>query len=315
MYLAIFFNTFKMSQKSNPSSPPRDKSASAASLDSKKSRKPSVKEVPSRFLTSNPRLEREKKVRQDSARPVSKSVVKLTPCSTERASLESADISTLPSTRSKKFLPKPSMKPLKQEVRELENLSSLLLQWSYANCLAEQAYHQQSERANEEMYDRGKQILDLKSQIINLRAEVKAKEETKLLDSVLSLEYSSLKSIEEDLNTVSGYLEELETAAYNTMNRLPLGEDVVVDPSSLLESINQAAHTLNRITDLVNPDSQTIEGMLELLCDFGKTLEDEREEVAKSYILLDELSKLYNEEKSLVADSLQVIFKLELPRS
>jgi hypothetical protein len=207
------------------------------------------------------------------------------------------------------------MKPLKQEVRELENLSSLLLQWSYANCLAEQAYHQQSERANEEMYDRGKQILDLKSQIINLRAEVKAKEETKLLDSVLSLEYSSLKSIEEDLNTVSGYLEELETAAYNTMNRLPLGEDVVVDPSSLLESINQAAHTLNRITDLVNPDSQTIEGMLELLCDFGKTLEDEREEVAKSYILLDELSKLYNEEKSLVADSLQVIFKLELPRS
>lgn len=301
-----------MSQKPNFPSPPREKSSGTPTPDIRKLKKPSVKEVTSRFLTSNPRLEREKKVRKDTARPMSKSVMKLTPCSTERASIESADISTLPSTlpstRSRKPIPKASIKPLKQEVRELENMYSLLMQWSYASSLAEQTYNQQSERANEEMFERGQQISDLKSQIINLRAEVKAKEETKLLDSVLSLEYTSLKSIEEDVHTVSGYLGELETAAFNTLNRLTLGEDVVVDPSQLLDSISQASHTLNRITDLVNPDSKTIEDMLDLLCDLGKVLKDEREEVSKSYILLDELSKLYNQEKSLIADSLQVIY-------
>ena len=64
--------------------------------------------------------------------------------------------------------------------------------------------------AYSQLYDRGKQTIDLKKQLASVKKENTARDKNKVLDDVLSMEYSSLKAVEDSVLASSSYLKELE---------------------------------------------------------------------------------------------------------
>jgi hypothetical protein len=177
------------------------------------------------------------------------------------------------------------LKPLKQEIKNLDLIYSLMMQWAYANYLLKETTDTQNTEAYSQIYDRGKQVIELKKQVSSLSSELAAREKNRLLDDVLSMEYSSLKSVEEDILVSASYLKELEDACNNYLNKLDLGEGVIISPQDLALSLEQTSYTLKKIACSVEGDTNEVQS---LASEF-KSLADD---VKDQSLLVDEISSL-----------------------
>jgi hypothetical protein len=62
---------------------------------------------------------------------------------------------------------------------------------------------------------------------------------------------------------------------------------------------------MSRITKASADSSEPVYELSDTMGEMTETILEEREELTKSYLLLIELKKLYDEEKALIADSVQ----------
>ena len=152
-----------------------------------------------------------------------------------------------------------AVKPLRQEIKHLDSLHTLMLQWGYANYLLNKSILDQETEASNQLFDRCKQLIDLKKQSSSLKSENDARSKNKLLDDVLSMEYSSLKSVEEDILISSSYLKELEENSCSVLNRLDLEEGEIISPQVLSELLEKTAYTLKKVSSLVEDESKEIQ--------------------------------------------------------
>lgn len=235
-----------------------------------------AKQIPSRFMTHNPRLEREEKKKQDkSSTPTVRSYQ-----NSRNSSIEIDD--TLKSQS------RPAVRTLKHELKNLDMLQTMLYQWAYALGLAEQCFCLQSEKSYEQLYDRGQQIVELKKTVIGLSTEIEAREKTHMLDDVLSMEYSSLKAVEDDILLSSAYLQEIENAAYFSLHRLRLDENIIVSPSELLKELEKAKEALRQIENSIDPEAQEIKKLGQEVQEFLEILNEELKESQRNQSLISE---------------------------
>lgn len=264
---------------------------------SPKPKKKNVREVPSRFL-------------QPSQKPVNRPPPAKDPPAALNHSFESAESASLNSTRPplKPAVRTPrasEVRPLKSELRDLELLQSQLLQWSFANALAEANSRLLTARAEEDLFDRGQQIIELKKQANALGTDLSARRQTRLLDEVLTLEYSSLKPVESSLVDMAEPLKELEKAVYYSLHRLRLGERVAVEPLKLLEELRESQVSLGEIVAKVKPESEEVMQLTERMKCLADLVGSEREEVARGAAQLEDLRKLCGEERGALAAGAQ----------
>lgn len=269
-----------MSNLASPSNLPRTKKAK-------------TKEVPSRYLTHLPPREAKKSTSKQST-PSKK---------TPSAAKSSSSNTSFDGTTSLKTTPR--VKTLKQELKELECLQTLLMQWVYARALCEQTVAQQKETAEQELYDRGLQVAELKQKLMDVESSSKATEKTKLLDSVLHLEYAALQKSEDDLATTSAYLADVERTLSQASNRVALGEGVIVDPTVLQEGIADAADLLMQIKDMLSEDSTELEALASDITDLTSIMDQERIEVANFQSLMSQVLQLSNVERSGLVEQAQ----------
>ena len=264
---------------------------------SPKPKKKNVREVPSRFL-------------QPSQKPVNRPPPAKDPPAALNHSFESAESASLNSTRPPlkpaARTPRASeVRPLKSELRDLELLQSQLLQWSFANALAEASSRLLTAKAEEDLFDRGQQLIELKKQANALGTDLSAKRQTRLLDEVLTLEYSSLKPVESSLVDMAEPLKELEKAVYYSLHRLRLGERVAVEPLKLLEELRESQVSLGEIVAKVKPESEEVMQLTERMKCLADLVGSEREEVARGAAQLEDLRKLCGEERGALAAGAQ----------
>mmetsp|Transcript_34002 Transcript_34002/g.59261 ORF Transcript_34002/g.59261 Transcript_34002/m.59261 type:complete len:340 (+) Transcript_34002:2122-3141(+) len=273
---------FPMSNLASPSNLPRTKKAK-------------TKEVPSRYLTHLPRKETEVKKANSKQSTPSKVTPKPLKNSSSNTSLDGS--TSLKTT--------PRVKTLKQELKELEGMQSLLIEWVYANALVNQTIAQQKENAEQEIYDRGLQLMDLKQKLMDVEYNCKATEQTKLLDTVLHLEYATLQKSEDDLLTSSSYLGDVERTLSQASNRLALGEGVIIDPSLLQEGIGAAAGVLDQIKEMLSEDSAELEMLATDITDLSTIMRDECSEIHNFQSLLEKVLKLSSLERSSIVEKAQ----------
>lgn len=264
---------------------------------SPKPKKKNVREVPSRFL-------------QPSQKPTHRPPPAKDPPAALNHSFESAESASLNSTRPPlkpaTRTPRASeVRPLKSELRDMELLQSQLLQWSFANALAESSSRVLTAKAEDDLFDRGQQLIELKKQANALGADLLARRQTRLLDEVLTLEYSSLKPVESHLVDLADPLKELEKAVYYSLHRLKLGEKVAVEPLELLEGLRRSKTSLQEIVAKVKPESEEVMQLTERMKCLAELVGVEREEVARGAELLEELRKLCGEERGELAAGAQ----------
>lgn len=264
---------------------------------SPKAKKKNVREVPSRFL-------------QTSQKPTLRPPPAKDPPAALNHSFESAESAPLNSTRPplKPAIrtPRPSeVRPLKSELRDLELLQSQVLQWHFANALAESSSRVLAAKAEEDLFDRGQQLIELKKQANALGTDLLARRQTRLLDEVLTLEYSSLKPVESSLLDMAEPLKELEKAVYYSLHRLRLGEKVAVEPLQLMDGLRSSKVSLAEIVTKVKPESEEVMQLTERMKCLAKLVGAEREEVARGVGQLEELRKLCGEERGELAAGAQ----------
>jgi hypothetical protein len=199
------------------------------------------------------------------------------------------------------------VRTLKQELKELEGLQSLLTQWTFANALCSEVVSLQKENAEQAIYDRGLQVMELKEKLMDIEANSKAAEQTKLLDTVLTMEYAVLQRSEDDLLTSSAYLADVERALGQASNRLALGEGVIVDPTLLQEGIVTAVGFLDEIRDMLSEDSSELGLLAANITELTAIMEQERSEIQNFQNLLGQALQLSNQERGgLVERALQL---------
>lgn len=190
------------------------------------------------------------------------------------------------------------IKPLKQEIKSLDLWHSMMLQWAYANFLLVRSAEDLEHNAESQVYDRGKQLIELKRQVAAVSVEVNARKKVKLLDDVLSLEYSALKSIENEVLLSAVYLKELEDNAASFLNRLDLDKGVVISPQDLAEYLENTAHTLRKISSLFEDETGEILKISEELQDFVE-VSAEKARVLKEISELQREIKLINAKENI----------------
>mmetsp|Transcript_8316 Transcript_8316/g.8204 ORF Transcript_8316/g.8204 Transcript_8316/m.8204 type:complete len:157 (+) Transcript_8316:371-841(+) len=137
---------------------------------------------------------------------------------------------------------------------------------------------------------------------MSISSDIAAREKTKLLDDVLSMEYSSLKAVEDDILMTSAYLQELENASYFTLHKMKLGENVIVSPSELLNCLEKASLTLKQIQTLIDPEAQEIKNLGIEIEEFLNVVTEEQKEIERNEQLVTELQRLYDKEKIMIAE-------------
>lgn len=198
------------------------------------------------------------------------------------------------------------MRPMKAELRDLELLQSSLLQWSFANALHTTSCQVLSSKVEEEVFDRGQQLIELQKQVHALDSDLSARRQTRLLDEVLTSEYSSLKPIDTLLESLSEPITTLEKASYYSLHRLKLGRNVIVEPMEMLRTLRNAYQHLESIADLVRPESEEVMQLTARLKNLTELVGVEREEVKKAAQLLEEMKDLSGEEKGALAFDAQM---------
>jgi hypothetical protein len=160
-------------------------------------------------------------------------------------------------------------------------------------------------KAEEDLFDRGQQLIELKKQANALGTDLSARRQTRLLDEVLTLEYSSLKPVESSLVDMAEPLKELEKAVYYSLHRLRLGERVAVEPLKLLEELRESQVSLGEIVAKVKPESEEVMQLTERMKCLADLVGSEREEVARGAAQLEDLRKLCGEERGALAAGAQ----------
>ena len=179
-----------------------------------------------------------------------------------------------------------------------------MLQYAYSVNLLESSISQQVCESESEIHDRGKQIIDLKKQVSSLKLESSARTKNKILDDILSLEYSSLKPVEEDIITSSHYLKELQNNCLEFINRVDLERGAIISPKDLESQLEKSALDLNSLVSLVEDESKD---MKDMACEFLELVEI----VKAQHEALDDvrdLEKMINENK--LVEKVEVVKKV-----
>ncbi|CAG9328192.1 unnamed protein product [Blepharisma stoltei] len=250
---------------------------------------PGARQVPSRFMTHNPRLERETKKKEEQL-------------NTSLNRSRNSRNSSMELDESLKLQSRPAVRTIKHELKNLDFLQTILYQWAYALGLAQQCYDIQFLKASDQFSDRCQQLVELKKTVMSLSSDIAAREKTKLLDDVLSMEYSSLKAVEDDILMTSAYLQELENASYFTLHKMKLGENVIVSPSELINCLEKASLTLKQIQTLIDPEAQEIKNLGMEIEEFLNVVTEEQKEIERNEQLVAELQRLYDKEKIIIAE-------------
>ena len=227
--------------------------------------------------------------------------------SSEEHSFEDSERSTLPSAQPSarqvrhkggRSLPQSPVGrwSLAEEVRRLDGLQSNLMQWTFANCLAEQAFRRSTQRLEEEVFDRSLQVCDLLQETLQLKNEAADRPKAKLLKQVLAVEADFLCPLEEDILQTSEYMQELETAALSSLHRLPLEMDEKV----LGRALGVAHLSLARIHQHFDEILPDVPGLREAAGGLLELVQEERAEVLEALLHLSKLRSLYEEEKALL---------------
>ena len=147
-------------------------------------------------------------------------------------------------------------------------------------------------------------MIELKKQVFTLNGEYTAREKNKLLDDILSMEYSSLKAVEEDILVSSNYLHELEDTSYNFINKVQLDEGVVISPQDFAENLEQTAYLLKNLSSFMEDETKEVE---ELASDFQMIVEVVNEQelvVNQIFELKKEIDLALSQERINVAEAL-----------
>ena len=195
------------------------------------------------------------------------------------------------------------VKPLQGELKELDILRTLLMQWSFANSVAETALARQSEEAKEQIADRGRQIVDLKKQQLSLMAEHSAREKTQLVDEVLNLEYGKLQSRQDTILMSAAYLEDIENLAKNSLERVIVGEGVVISPYECLSAIDNANSAMKAIYGRLEDDIKSFRDLAQQMETLDFIVKEEMQELEESKELKGKVEDLSEEYKLLVIHS------------
>lgn len=150
---------------------------------------------------------------------------------------------------------------LKEETKTLDILNTLMLQYAYSVHLLNTSIEKQSTEAESELQDRCKQLIDLKKQVNSLKLDSESRTKTTLLDDVLSMEYSSLKNIEEDILISTEYIKELKNNSTEYLNRVDLDKGVIISPKDLENSLEKTALELNSLVAIVENDYESVESL------------------------------------------------------
>ena len=224
---------------------------------------------------------------------------------------EDSERSTLPSAVStaRQLLHSPKalealvqvQRPIQRELQDLTALQSVLLQWHFANALAERTEGRLTRRVEEEVYDRGVQIVQLQEETETEKSRLKAVLQRKLLDAALSVEVETLQPHEDDILKTAEYLIEAQTATKGAVTRVPLAGD----EEALYEALVTAEHSLGRVYALVGGEQAGTEALVQPSQRLAEAVSEEREEIINCHFLLSTLRKLYEEEKEAVAGTAQ----------
>lgn len=217
----------------------------------------------------------------------------------ERSTLPSAVSSARQRMHSPKVLESlyQDLRPIHKELADLNLLQSTLLQWNYANALAERTDSRLSRRIEEEVYEHGLQLVQLLEEVQKEESRLKAALQGQLLDQALSMETEALEPNEEDVLKAAEYLIEVQTATKGAITRVPLAGDA----EELQKSLSSAGHSLDRVTVLIEEEAPSTIELIQPSQRLAEAVAEEREEIINSHFLLNTLRKLYEEEKEAIA--------------
>ena len=202
----------------------------------------------------------------------------------------------LSSPRAKQFVSE-ELPPLKKELQSLDALQSILLQWQFVNAYAERTEAVFTQKIEEEIYDRGVQVADLQEDVLQGVSQLRDREQSNLLAHVLDMEVDALETADSEIMKSAEYLQQVQVASKAALNRVSLQGD----SASLLDSLRTAEHSLERMFSFVADESPDTVALADPSKHLADVIEEEREEVINSYVLLTELRKLYEHEKDEIA--------------
>ena len=148
----------------------------------------------------------------------------------------------------------PKPKTLKEELKTVDLLNTLMLQYAFSVSQLNSSISLQTSEAESDLQDRFKQLIELKKQVNNLKLDSESRTKTTVLDNILSMEYSSLKPVEEDILITTEYLKELKNNSTEYLNRVDLDRGVIISPKDLESQLEKTALELNSLVAIVESD-------------------------------------------------------------
>ena len=200
-------------------------------------------------------------------------------------------------------------KTLKQELKELELLYTLMLQWKFSAAKAEETQTKQIEKANIQFHDRGQQLVEIKKMLNAKTANRNAKNQTRVVDDLLNYEYSCLKPLEDDILLSGAYVSDLEKISYHALHRVDIKEDHYIDSNQLLESLGSSCESLQSIQNSVEEQESLIAELSTELSEFSEVLAQEKQELHKNKTLLGKFHELSS--KNNIANAEKVLDQRE----
>lgn len=152
----------------------------------------------------------------------------------------------------------PKPKTLKEETKTLDLLNTLMLQYAFSVSKLNSSISLQTLEAESDLQDRFKQLIEIKKQVNNLKLDSESRTKTTILDNILSMEYSSLKPIEEDILITTEYLKELKNNSTEYLNRVDLDRGVIISPKDLEIKLEKTALELNSLVAIVEHDYDAV---------------------------------------------------------
>lgn len=187
------------------------------------------------------------------------------------------------------------VRTLKTELSELDTLFTLLMQWVYANALGSETLQTQQQRAHEQLWDRGRQLLELKKQLMGRKGEFETREKMRAIDEVLGMEFTLLCKKQDDICLGASYLQELEGACAGDLTRVRVGSDLVVSPFDCIAAVQQATAQLTRVHSLISEDIEVYSTLARQMAALQFVVNEEKGELAELAVLKVELQGLADE--------------------
>jgi len=179
---------------------------------------------------------------------------------------------------------------ISNELKNFENLRSLLLEWITINAFIKNVTQNCGQRIEVEFFDRILQIIDSQDKITDLKLSFMREEAIKELEEILNIEGKVMLDIGKVLEDLQETLNVIEDFLENTLKKVYVGENIVINVDDFNNYLEISTQLIDKITNSYGDTLAENQESEQKLRELNSVILEEIEELKSILTLLDKKS-------------------------